>query len=681
MDYKKIRDNVHGYISIPDSIIKNIVDTSIFQRLRRIEQTSMRCLYPSARHDRFTHSLGVYHLGCKAFDGLLINVKNHKEYYYLDDGQFWDKYKILFTIACLLHDCAHAPFSHSLEYLYFDKNNPDKTLEVRQRLLDAMTKLKIDNDKTYTVSEFVSTETEKSVNHYLTQKVSPHELASSIIVSEYFALYIIKVLEDIFDNYKIEDCIVDDIQFIQRAIIGLTYDLELFPEKKLDNQEYRHTCYKNCLIKLLKSDTFDVDRLDYLIRDTKESGVDSVSIDVERLLGALTLVESHEYINLTNIEGILDNSIVISESFNFDNIINGTYNELVIELNNINLSGHIKGTIQINEGTLYKKTGDQNKLTDGCKFMVDDGFEGSVRSGFIRGSYVGQISSMQEGTISGSAGCKITGEIKGKIIGKINLNDAGLTYLDITYKKDAISIIEDTITARNRLYIWIYSHHKVVYSDYVLRNALLYAFADKNENILESKNKANEKLSNLISIDSFILKNGSQPLDDGNLTTIIKESSINTNNEYAIEWISRKYKHSIWKSYAEFNLLFSTLTEFELQRMWNCLFDSSNTTNHSNKDEGNSKEYVNSSLKSYICNGKNVNFVWIRPSSTNVSTLNYKNTYVLLNERVVRLNDVMIKEKISEEYASKNFFYLYSSEVFSTDDKFELITFLKRMVR
>lgn len=60
---KRILDSVHGYIDIDESYFSNIIDTDYFQRLRRIEQTSTRALFPSARHDRFIHSLGVFHIG------------------------------------------------------------------------------------------------------------------------------------------------------------------------------------------------------------------------------------------------------------------------------------------------------------------------------------------------------------------------------------------------------------------------------------------------------------------------------------------------------------------------------------------------------------------------------------------------------------------------------------------
>ena len=60
---KKFLDTVHGYISVPAEYCDNLIDTRHFQRLRRIEQSSARSLYPCARHDRFIHSLGVFHIG------------------------------------------------------------------------------------------------------------------------------------------------------------------------------------------------------------------------------------------------------------------------------------------------------------------------------------------------------------------------------------------------------------------------------------------------------------------------------------------------------------------------------------------------------------------------------------------------------------------------------------------
>lgn len=103
-EYKRILDSVHGYINIPCLYCDNIIDTIYFQRLRRIEQTSGRSLFPSAHHDRFIHSLGVYHLGQKIVDSIKRRYKG-KQFTDYDDVVYES-----YILACLLHDVCHSPF-------------------------------------------------------------------------------------------------------------------------------------------------------------------------------------------------------------------------------------------------------------------------------------------------------------------------------------------------------------------------------------------------------------------------------------------------------------------------------------------------------------------------------------------------------------------------------------------
>lgn len=74
-EYKRLKDPIYGYIQIPMSYMSGIVDSAIFQRLRRIIQTSYSPLYSSAVHNRFVHSLGVYHLGKIAAEALCNEMK------------------------------------------------------------------------------------------------------------------------------------------------------------------------------------------------------------------------------------------------------------------------------------------------------------------------------------------------------------------------------------------------------------------------------------------------------------------------------------------------------------------------------------------------------------------------------------------------------------------------------
>ncbi len=105
---KAIRDPVWGYIYVPDPLLA-LIDTEDFQRLRNITQLGyVHLVYPGARHSRFEHSLGVYHLA-KQF---LVRLLNSDPPLQLEDEDVR-----VFLAATLLHDIGHYPFSHTLEEL------------------------------------------------------------------------------------------------------------------------------------------------------------------------------------------------------------------------------------------------------------------------------------------------------------------------------------------------------------------------------------------------------------------------------------------------------------------------------------------------------------------------------------------------------------------------------------
>lgn len=62
---KQVRDPLYGYIDIEKKYI-SLIDSAEFQRLRNIRQTGYASLYPSALHNRFVHSIGVFYLGKKS---------------------------------------------------------------------------------------------------------------------------------------------------------------------------------------------------------------------------------------------------------------------------------------------------------------------------------------------------------------------------------------------------------------------------------------------------------------------------------------------------------------------------------------------------------------------------------------------------------------------------------------
>ena len=102
---KIFNDPIYGFVSIPNELHFDIIEHPYFQRLRRIKQVSMtNMVYPGANHTRFAHSLGAMHLMRRAIQ--LLRAKG----YSITDDELEAA-----SLAILLHDSGHGPFSHTLE--------------------------------------------------------------------------------------------------------------------------------------------------------------------------------------------------------------------------------------------------------------------------------------------------------------------------------------------------------------------------------------------------------------------------------------------------------------------------------------------------------------------------------------------------------------------------------------
>ena len=109
-EYLEITDPIHDFIRLTNTERK-IIDTPVFQRLRRIKQLSGAHLtYPGAQHTRFEHSLGVMHIASMAGTSLESKGITTKD----DVSNL--------RLAALLHDIGHGPFSHLFEEVLQRKN-------------------------------------------------------------------------------------------------------------------------------------------------------------------------------------------------------------------------------------------------------------------------------------------------------------------------------------------------------------------------------------------------------------------------------------------------------------------------------------------------------------------------------------------------------------------------------
>lgn len=638
---KNFMDSVHGYIAIPKCFVDNLIDTEYFQRLRNIEQTGMRVLYPAAKHDRFSHSLGVFHLGQKGVDSLLENFSREK-YWSVSQKEdtdeaaketklFWMKNKILFLIACLLHDIGHAPFSHSLEKHILDNSKIKETIKTGRK----------STTSTMSITEKLKALIETCERDYYSQagkdydtlegeiiiKAAPHEqIGAYVILSGEFQLRIKTLIAEINakkligqdlidgdDNYEIlfED---DDLCFIARMIMGIKY-------KDWDHKRQ----LRNCFIELLNGENFDVDKLDYIVRDTQMSGINNVTVDVDRLLSSLCIIAKTKHFDKESLNGKIIKNISATIIKNKE-----TSSRLKIK-------GHLSGKIIFEKGTIVTiypnsqfksfkgkmtemakiayKTADQAVFSASSFLRTDDGeqkvtetedfqgedvktlqgkgaektFEAYIQKAEVKKKFSFIVKEDAEIFLLGPCEILIEGkfyaddtikmfeitELEGGISEIEILEDSlqsdytviknpsekGYNVFSIGFKKQAINVVANVLDARNYLYLWVYAHHKVIY----YANFLIPVIAQKLSKII--KNTATKEFPHL-SLNYDNLKN----LDDCYIWSAIKylldKESWTKNKkekvyyELIMQLLTRKYHKSLYKSLAEFELFFE---EFNLE--------------------------------------------------------------------------------------------------------------------
>mgnify|MGYP001161301876 FL=1 len=111
---RRVRDSIHDYIDL-NSLESSLVDTEPYQRLRWIKQLgSANLVYPGANHTRLEHSIGTCHLVTQMAK---------------QSGVPGDEIHLV-SIAGLLHDLGHSPYSHLADELPFGKDHVDVTQDI-----------------------------------------------------------------------------------------------------------------------------------------------------------------------------------------------------------------------------------------------------------------------------------------------------------------------------------------------------------------------------------------------------------------------------------------------------------------------------------------------------------------------------------------------------------------------
>lgn len=179
MNKKKIfNDPIYGLVDFPHSILYDIIDHRYFQRLRRISQMGFtQLVYPGATNTRFHHALGSLYLMTRS-----IRTLRSK------GVEITEAESEAVSIAILLHDMGHGPFSHALERMILNVSHESVSLmfmhelnEVYDGRLDLAIAIFQDRYKKHFLHQLVSSQLDMDRMDYLIRDTYYTGVAEGVI--------------------------------------------------------------------------------------------------------------------------------------------------------------------------------------------------------------------------------------------------------------------------------------------------------------------------------------------------------------------------------------------------------------------------------------------------------------------------------------------------------------------
>ena len=111
---QRIQDSVHGLMEFEgmETVVVDVLRTPELQRLRRIRQLGLgHFVFPGAEHSRLTHSLGASYLALRFGRQLMDRSRD----FLIDELSPSPESIRDLAVAALCHDLGHGPLSHAWE--------------------------------------------------------------------------------------------------------------------------------------------------------------------------------------------------------------------------------------------------------------------------------------------------------------------------------------------------------------------------------------------------------------------------------------------------------------------------------------------------------------------------------------------------------------------------------------
>jgi len=272
-----IRDELHGDMVFPHPV-RAAIDHEYFQRLRSIKQMGLaEFVFPCASHSRFQHSLGAAFLAGQYFQNVL---ESWSSFPFTFDGQlgrtqffarrtfdcvravtkneeskrFWLQ---VMSLAGLLHDVGHGPWSHTFEYLELEGDFQDVTRSITG-----------------------------PVGHYFANREATR---GAVRHEDLSVIYIFQILKDLEARNLFPGALKYflPVTMLVNRKMGSGADMARFETQlkaELDEQGIEGGVEFHRLMRPLISGPLDIDRTDYIQRDARNCGVSMGGIEWRRIM-------------------------------------------------------------------------------------------------------------------------------------------------------------------------------------------------------------------------------------------------------------------------------------------------------------------------------------------------------------------------------------------------------------